>query len=224
MAEHNTLTGSQLHEPKGVDTAALDTVYVANGTGSGAWQNISTATGSAVAGSVLHADGAGAGSFIRYQGWGQYQDTDRTVGTPSQTLTAGVRTLWTCDGGNATIEKLPSDSAAPLWDVSTNKHVPISEFDTYNLRLTFTAENYAGAAPYIEVEIDIGGSIGVIHTDSRSLRKGGAAQSLGFSLPLYTGPTYFANGGSIYVTYQGTGTCDIYKNDILIVRESKNYV
>lgn len=37
MAEHSTLTGSSLHEPKGVATASAGTVYVANGSSSGAW-------------------------------------------------------------------------------------------------------------------------------------------------------------------------------------------
>ena len=35
--QHNLITGSDLHEPKGVAAAANKTVYVANGSGSGAW-------------------------------------------------------------------------------------------------------------------------------------------------------------------------------------------
>jgi len=35
--EHSTLTGSALHEPKGVAAAVAGTVYTANGSGSGAW-------------------------------------------------------------------------------------------------------------------------------------------------------------------------------------------
>lgn len=38
--EHSTLTGAQLHEPKGVSSASSGTVYVANGSGSGSWSNI----------------------------------------------------------------------------------------------------------------------------------------------------------------------------------------
>lgn len=40
MARHNELTGNQLHEPKGATSAPLDSVYVANGAGSGTWQPI----------------------------------------------------------------------------------------------------------------------------------------------------------------------------------------
>jgi len=41
---HATLTGSQLHEPKGVEVAPLGTVYVSNGTGSGNWSNVGTSS------------------------------------------------------------------------------------------------------------------------------------------------------------------------------------
>ncbi len=37
MAHHKDLTGADLHEPKGVASASADTVYVADGSGSGAW-------------------------------------------------------------------------------------------------------------------------------------------------------------------------------------------
>ena len=35
--EHSTLTGSDLHEPKGASSASTGQVYIANGSGSGAW-------------------------------------------------------------------------------------------------------------------------------------------------------------------------------------------
>ncbi len=37
MALHKDLTGAELHEPKGAATAASGSVYIANGSGSGAW-------------------------------------------------------------------------------------------------------------------------------------------------------------------------------------------
>lgn len=49
MAAHSSLTGADLHEPKGVAAASTGTVYIANGSGSGSWSkvgssNIDTAT------------------------------------------------------------------------------------------------------------------------------------------------------------------------------------
>ena len=39
MPEHNTLTGADLHEPKGVATATAGQIYIADGAGSGTWLN-----------------------------------------------------------------------------------------------------------------------------------------------------------------------------------------
>jgi len=40
MAAHSTLTGADLHEPKGVAAAAANLVYVSNGSGSGSWTSV----------------------------------------------------------------------------------------------------------------------------------------------------------------------------------------
>lgn len=37
--QHSTLTDPELHEPKGISGAGLDTVYHANGAGSGTWKS-----------------------------------------------------------------------------------------------------------------------------------------------------------------------------------------
>ena len=42
MALHKDLTGADLHEPKGVETAASGQIYVADGSGSGSWSDIPT--------------------------------------------------------------------------------------------------------------------------------------------------------------------------------------
>lgn len=38
--QHASITDPQIHEPKGASTATADTVYVANGSGSGSWQKV----------------------------------------------------------------------------------------------------------------------------------------------------------------------------------------
>lgn len=38
--QHSSLTGADLHEPKGVATATVGTVYVANGASSGTWTSV----------------------------------------------------------------------------------------------------------------------------------------------------------------------------------------
>lgn len=43
MADHSTLTGAALHEPKGVAVASANQVYVADGSGSGVWTTLNYA-------------------------------------------------------------------------------------------------------------------------------------------------------------------------------------
>ena len=40
MPSHSSLTGADLHESKGTDTASADTVFVADGAGSGSYQKV----------------------------------------------------------------------------------------------------------------------------------------------------------------------------------------
>jgi len=51
---HNTLTGSENHEPKGAESASANEVYVANGSGSGAWTAVDDLLGSAVTGATTN--------------------------------------------------------------------------------------------------------------------------------------------------------------------------
>lgn len=39
MPKHSELTGADLHEPKGIEVATIGQVYIANGSGSGTWQD-----------------------------------------------------------------------------------------------------------------------------------------------------------------------------------------
>ena len=197
---HSALTDPYLHEPKGAATAVAGAEYVA--------------------------DGAGSGDWIRVQGWSQNADSRTTVGTPAQNIATGARTLWLNDGGTTDLDKLPSDIGASghLWDKVANKIVPIAVFDTYNIRIGFKAENYAGTGPDIKIELDIGGGLGTIVSTTLPLLRSGAQQSCLVAFPVFAGSTFLANGGSIYLTYTGTGTCDIFASDIIIIRESKNYV
>lgn len=44
MAAHSTLSGADLHEPKGIESASANTVYKANGAGSGTWGKVGTSS------------------------------------------------------------------------------------------------------------------------------------------------------------------------------------
>lgn len=179
--EHSTLSDPELHEPKGASSASSGEVYVADGAGSGAW-TAQTALDS-------------------YTGWVQYADSTYTSGSPLA-VASGVRTKLTNDGGTeALTSQLPLDAAGnSMWDTTNSKIVPISENDGYDFRLNFVADPAGTTDTFIEIELDIGGAVGVIFKKTVPLAKGGAAQQVVFSAPVYAGDTFFANGGEFYVT------------------------
>lgn len=65
--EHVNITDPNIHEPKGVATASIGKVYVANGAGGGTWKKITESevnSGTAGSGQLLTADGLGGVRFI----------------------------------------------------------------------------------------------------------------------------------------------------------------
>ena len=67
--QHATLTGAELHEPKGVSGASINDTYVADGAGSGAWAEPEPKGASGAAtGTTYISDGAGSGAWtVLYQ-------------------------------------------------------------------------------------------------------------------------------------------------------------
>ena len=57
MSTHSTLTGADLHEPKGADAASANKVYVSDGAGSGSWSDLPL--------SALDNSGATTDQFLR---------------------------------------------------------------------------------------------------------------------------------------------------------------
>jgi len=98
MAEHNTLSGASLHEPKGIaaltNTSDVDKTYKADGAGSGAWGFPEPkGADTALIGSIYTSDGAGSGAWsIKQSSHGSFSFTDDTVAAPSL---LSASTAWT---------------------------------------------------------------------------------------------------------------------------------
>lgn len=60
MAEHNTLTGASLHEPKGAESALINTTYVSDGAGSGSWTTLAFANFTDISEMPVQADSVAA--------------------------------------------------------------------------------------------------------------------------------------------------------------------
>lgn len=122
--QHSTLTGSDLHEPKGVAAASVNQVYSATGSGSGTWKkiaptNLEGITANGNAGDFVVSDGTGNflfastahGTTYFYNiaspytltvvgtGWQKINATT-TAGGSSQLITEGTNSRLTYTGTN----------------------------------------------------------------------------------------------------------------------------
>ena len=155
-------------------------------------------------------------------GWGFYADSGVTVGT-GQTIanSATVFTVIENDGVLFTVEELPFDTVLPLWNVSTNKFEPYILHDTFDLRFRAFVENYSGASPYLEISVDAGGTSGSIEGNTEPLLKNGDRQAIGLSSPIFIGSDSLANGVTVSIRYDGSGSVDVYGVKLYIERKYK---
>ena len=66
--QHRDIPEAQLHEPKGISTAAADRVYVSDGTGRGNWERLvdeGIDSETALQGAYLEANGGGVAAFTK---------------------------------------------------------------------------------------------------------------------------------------------------------------
>jgi hypothetical protein len=195
MATHSSLTGADLHEPKGVASAAANQVYVSDGAGSGAWTSANT---------------------LGVTGWGYYKDN---AGAQAQSTTAALLTI---DGLGSTTETgyLPAD-ITDFWNTGTNKIVGTNVGDSFTMRLDLPITNLQSQVSEVQVELDIGGlatpSI-VIATQVAVVS--GVGRTVSVSFGYFSLSTFVANGGQLF-TSTDTGTADITAPAILIQRISR---
>lgn len=195
--QHSLITDPYVHEPKGVTSAGADEVYVADGAGSGTWtkaENLPTATG-----------------------WENHEDSTYTSASPI-TLSASTRTKLTIDGLSARTNTTYSPVPGVLWDNTNNLITPENIGDFYDIRLRFDAEP-AVSDGFITLELDIGGSEGVILAQTQRFLKGTSAQKMLFTATTFTLDTFVANGGAIYAT--SSVDVDVYDVGLLINRTFK---
>lgn len=128
--QHSTLTDPNLHEPKGISTAAANTVYMANGSASGTYTNVNRFPGT---------------------GWGQYSNAVYTGTTYLSITDAGV--LLPFDT-NANVTQLPitlAGSTSPLMNLSTETLLFVSEGDMHSITLSFFIAATSGNPTFMDL-------------------------------------------------------------------------
>lgn len=188
---HSVLQGSEIHEPKGADTASEKQVYLSDGTGSGAWTNWPT-------------------------GWGYYVDnTAQVFGNSYSKLTIS----GTGSGSDSTHLPIGIRGSGELWDSSTNVITPMAVGDAYDMRLNLPVTAETGSPTEITIQLDIGGGASPsIVVASRYAGAGRATPytiTLGF--PIFTLNTFITNGGQFFVKTD-SGSVTITNPGLLLVR------
>lgn len=182
--QHNTLTGSEIHEPKGADSANANEVYVADGLGSGSWTYFPT-------------------------GWGYYEHggADQTFDSTGAFLDIDGA------GGNTETSYLPPEirGSDHLWDTTNDLITPITIGDSYDLRFDLPVKSTATSPSYLFWQLDIGGSTSVtnkIAAGTAVIAKT-APFEITIAIPIFTLSTFKTNGGQLFLaTDAGTVTIE----------------
>ncbi|AXF52563.1 MAG: hypothetical protein [Caudoviricetes sp.] len=151
-------------------------------------------------------------------GWAIYNDNQYTSSVPL-VINQGSRTKITNNSNVVLNSQLPIDVTS-WWNSTSNKITPSVDGDSYivNLRFTASSSSITGLA---DVELDVGGALGVIDGSTISLRKGsGNTQHISLKFDLYSGSTFLANGGEFYLR-SVDGNTSIYDIMLKITRVHK---
>lgn len=176
--QHSVITDPQIHEPKGMSTAAVDTVYVADGAGSGSFQSVSDFSGN---------------------GWSTFEDDGGTL-TVSTTASLGTLVTNTTLGAGTDETHAPADATSSWWDSSANKFKPTNAGDVYTLEICFEIAATSSFV-YGVLEADVNSTIvgDIVFPSTR-----GVGEIFKLHLPLIADASMVTNGLALRV-YKDTG-------------------
>jgi len=133
-------------------------------------------------------------------GWSMHTDSTYTAGSPLS-IPVDTRTKLTIDGlgSDTNTTYAPPDGA--IWDSINNRLTPNVVGSAFDLRLSIFSSYDSGASAKLDLEIDIGGSIGNVYIQHNIFAKGpNETNEMAWSVPIFTLDTFVANGGTLYIT------------------------
>lgn len=134
-----------------------------------------------------------------FLGWVQFSDTEYTQASPLSVL-SDSRTLLPNNAGN--VLNIVNPFGGNDW-ISNNKFNPDNFGDSYDWRVGFTIDPTLNNRN-LTLELDIGGSQGVIWSKTIRLARGaGVDTRVTEQIDVYTLQTFIDNGGELYVTVDG---------------------
>lgn len=151
-----------------------------------------------------------------YTGWGSYADGQYTSGSPFA-LTQDTDTDLPNNAASKLETQLPID-VTKFYDESTTK-ITGRNGDGLLITKEFKVVPASATNTYIDVWIDIGGSVGELYRRSVTFNKGIQEYNVHISYGAYTLDTWEANGGQVRV--RSNTNCDIYGIRYVLTRTHK---
>lgn len=147
-------------------------------------------------------------------GWVLVQDNTYTSESPFG-VDSSTRTKIEINKDSTITTYSPTNDAS-WWDESNNKFAPDTLGAYWEVRLSMSI-NPNQSNRNFTLELDIGGSEGVIFTDEFRMTSGSGDFFKSFIIPIFSLSTFISNGGEFYVT-SNTGL-DIYDLSITIFKQ-----
>lgn len=188
--QHSVITSSDCHEPKHISTSLTSQSGMVI-------TPSSTVAGTSELRNLVFQELDEAGSVSVLNTYATYQDSTYTSSVPLA-VTAGVRTKVTIDALGAQTDETNLPVGVSLWNSTTNKMTPTFTTDTYDVRLTFTANTAAGGDDVL-VDLDIGVGTPILQ-EAKPLLKAPSNTPILCNWSMYVGTDFLANGGEFYVT------------------------
>lgn len=193
--EHSSLGHSQVHEPKHITistTSDAGKVITPSSSTNG------TSTLRKLGINELDPSVAAANPFTGYQIW---SDSQYVTGS-RRSISATTRTSLTINGsGSGQSTTYTASGSGNWWNTSTHKITPTAVNDFYVCEVYFTLKIPAGSNPYATVDLDVGGTTGILREITHSVHKGAAVDekmAFVFLVPAVT--DFKNNGATIYLT------------------------
>lgn len=142
--QHSTLTDPNIHEPKGITTAAANSVYMANGSSSGSWTLVNRLPGT---------------------GWGQYSNSTYVGTTALAISTSDVVVPFDT---NTNISQLPislTGTTSSLMNLTDETLRFVSAGDLHSITLTLKIYSTVSNPTYMDLKL-FGSSDGTTYATS----------------------------------------------------------
>ena len=137
--------------------------------------------------------------YISGHGWefdldGEFTPTNKLL------CPGSVRTQVTIDAAFGNFGHPPNETGSSFWDVTENKIIPNGLNNFGLVRLSLTANNVSGPTNHFHIQLDVGGgSFPIIYEQVSVFAKGTDPQTFNYTIPLFSGPDFQANGGKFYI-------------------------